>query len=99
VDIDSGTKQRVAEGLWPTFVDNGRAIVYERWNVHSIERSKSSKSDLWLLELREGAQPKKIIANAASPAGQTLRKAQSTKTGINTQPSPTSAGTAAPLSE
>ena len=73
VDIDRGTKKRVAEGLWPTFVDNGRAIVFERWNVHSIERNKSSKSDLWLLELREGAQPKKIIANAASPAGQTLR--------------------------
>jgi Tol biopolymer transport system component len=73
VDIDSGTKRKVAEGLWPTFVDNGRAIVYELWNVHSVERNKSSKSDLWLLELREGAQPKKIIANAASPAGQTLR--------------------------
>jgi Tol biopolymer transport system component len=73
VDIDSATKTRVAEGLWPTFVDNGRAIVYERWNVHSVERNKSSKSDLWLLELREGAQPKKIIADAASPTGQTLR--------------------------
>ena len=85
VDIDRGTKRRVAEGLWPTFVDNGRAIVFERWNVHSIERNKSSKSDLWLLELREGAQPKKIIANAASPAGQTLRKVQATEPDINTQ--------------
>jgi hypothetical protein len=36
VDIDRGTKMRVGEGLWPTFVDNGRAIVYERWSVHSI---------------------------------------------------------------
>lgn len=85
VDIDRGTKKRVAEGLWPTFVDNGRAIVFERWSVHSIERDKSSKSDLWLLELREGAQAKKIIANAASPAGQTLRTVQATEPGINTQ--------------
>jgi hypothetical protein len=88
VDIDSGTKKRVAEGLWPTFVDNGRAIVFERWNVHSIERDKSSKSDLWLLELREGAQPKKIIANAASPAGQTLRKDQAREPDLNSQVGP-----------
>lgn len=85
VDIDRGTKKRVAEGLWPAFVDNGKAIVYERWNVHSIDRNKSSKSDLWLLELREGAQPKKIIANAASPAGQTLRTVQATEPGVITQ--------------
>jgi hypothetical protein len=85
VDIDRGTKKQVVKGLWPTFVDSGKAIVYERWNVHSINRDKSSKSDLWLLELREGAQPKKIIANAASPAGQTLSKVQSTQPGIDTQ--------------
>jgi Tol biopolymer transport system component len=83
VDIDRGTKSRVGEGLWPTWVDNGRAIVYEQWNVPSLKRDKSSKSDLWLLELREGAQPQKIIANAASPAGQTLRKVQASKPGSN----------------
>jgi hypothetical protein len=58
----------IAEGWNPTFVDGGKAIVYEGWSPDGW--NIGFKPDLWRLDLAPGAQPRKILTDGAEPAGQ-----------------------------
>jgi Tol biopolymer transport system component len=71
VRLASGQKTAVTLGSKPTYVDHGKAIVFERWPKERWGSSGAAvKADLWRLELKPGANPKMIIADAAEPAGQ-----------------------------
>lgn len=67
VDLARGTKKElIDEGADPILVDNGKAIVYERWsNRWDPEGEPKPSSDLWRLDLAPGAKPKKILPNAS----------------------------------
>lgn len=64
VNWRTGTKRRLATGMSPTFVDGGKAIVFARRERHN------SPGNLYRLDLVPGAQPRLILRNADSPAGQ-----------------------------
>lgn len=66
IDMKTGLKQRITEGANPVFVDNGSAIVFERW-LNKWSPEGNAKSNLWYLEIREGAQMKKILDDASQP--------------------------------
>jgi TolB protein len=71
VNRKTGIKRKVTEGAHPAFAADGRAIVFEKW----VERWKpegGAKSDLWYLELTDGARPKKIFDNVSQPSGRVL---------------------------
>jgi Tol biopolymer transport system component len=70
VNLASGRKTMLALGSQPTYVDHGKAIVYERWPQNRWVPGAAVKPDLWRLELKPGAGPQKIIAAAGEPAGQ-----------------------------
>ena len=70
VDLASGKKTTVTLGSKPTYVDHGKAMVYERWPKERWTAKTPVKADLWRLELTPGAQPQKIMADAEEPAGQ-----------------------------
>jgi Tol biopolymer transport system component len=70
VQLSSGQKTMVALGSSPTWVDHGKGIVYERWPKTRWVSGLAVKPDLWRLELKPGAVPQKIIANAGEPARQ-----------------------------
>jgi Tol biopolymer transport system component len=68
--VNMATRQarRIAGGLNPTWAEGGKAIVYEGSSPDS--REIGSKPDLWRLDLAPGAQPRKILTDAAEPAAQ-----------------------------
>jgi Tol biopolymer transport system component len=66
VNVAKGSRKRITEGANPTFVKNGKAIVFERCGGRCGE---GVKSDLWYLDLSQGATPRKIIANGSQPSG------------------------------
>jgi Tol biopolymer transport system component len=68
VNMSTRQANRIAGGCNPTFVDGGKAIIYEGWPPGP--REIGSKPDLWRLDLAPGAQPRKILTDAAQPAGQ-----------------------------
>jgi Tol biopolymer transport system component len=71
VDRKTGKMVEVTTGASPAFVRNGTAIVFERW----VNRwSDKASSNLWILELKPGASPRRIITDASEPAGAMLRK-------------------------
>ncbi len=70
VNLATLQKTRVTEGSSPCFVDQGRAIVFERWPGNRWTAQGPVQSDLWRLELTPGAQPRKLIADGGQPAGQ-----------------------------
>jgi Tol biopolymer transport system component len=71
VDRKTGKMVEVTTGASPAFVRNGTAIVFERW----VNRwSEKASSNLWILELKTGASPRRIITDASEPAGAMLRK-------------------------
>lgn len=70
VNPASGQKSMLALGSNPTYVDHGKAIVFERWPKTRWVSGAAVKPDLWRLELKPGASPQKIIADAGEPAGQ-----------------------------
>ena len=70
VRLASGQKTAVTLGSKPTYVDHGKAMVYERRARERWGSGAAAKADLWRLELKPGASPKMIIADAAEPAGQ-----------------------------
>ena len=71
VDRKTGKRVEVITGASPVFVRNGTAIVFERW----VNRwSDKASSNLWILELKPGAAPRRIITDASEPAGAMLRK-------------------------
>jgi Tol biopolymer transport system component len=71
IDLSTGTKKKIAEGTNPAFVNNGKAIIFERW-VNKWDAEGKAKSDLWYLELIKEAKPRKIIENASQPAGRVI---------------------------
>jgi Tol biopolymer transport system component len=68
VNMATQQARRIAGGWNPTFVDGGKAIVYEGWSPDRWEIG--FKPDLWRLDLAPGAQPRKILTDGAAPAGQ-----------------------------
>jgi Tol biopolymer transport system component len=70
VDLATGKKKEITVGANPTFVDQGRAIVFERWPQERWAGSGKVTADLWRLELVPGAKAKKIITVGQAPAGQ-----------------------------
>ena len=71
VDRKTQKKAEVTTGAGPVFVRNGAAIVFERWTNRWTEKASSN---LWILELKLGAMPRRIITDASEPAGAMLRK-------------------------
>ena len=71
VDRKTQKKAEVTTGAGPVFVLNGTAIVFERWTNRWTEKASSN---LWILELKLGAMPRRIITDASEPAGAMLRK-------------------------
>lgn len=72
VNLATGQKTTVALGSKPTYVENGKAIAFERWPKERWNGKGPVKADLWRLELKPGAIPRLIIADAEEPAGQRL---------------------------
>jgi hypothetical protein len=72
VDLRAGEKTVVQEkGAQAIFVDQGRAIVFERWNRRwggDTAGEDAPPCDLWRLDLAPGAQLRKIMANASFSA-------------------------------
>ncbi|HEX7539388.1 MAG TPA: hypothetical protein VF358_03710 [Syntrophales bacterium] len=71
VDRKTGKMVEVITGASPAFVRNGTAIVFERWDNRWSDKASSN---LWILELKPGAAPRRIITDASEPAGAMLRK-------------------------
>jgi Tol biopolymer transport system component len=71
VDRKTGKRVEVTNGASPVFVRNGTAIVFERWTNRWSDRASSN---LWILELKPGASPRRLITDASEPAGLVLRK-------------------------
>ncbi len=71
VDSKTGKSVEVTAGSNPAFVRNGTAVVFERWTNRWSDRASSN---LWILELKPGASPRRIITDASEPAGAMLRK-------------------------
>jgi Tol biopolymer transport system component len=71
VNPSKGTKKKIAEGMNPTFVNRGKAILYEH---ASKEQGNGSRTNLWLLDLTPGAQPRKMVNNGSQPGGQPWMK-------------------------
>jgi TolB protein len=69
VDLKTLKATRITAGYYPTFVDGGQAIVFERWTETGKPGPESVKIDLWRLDQSFGAQPRPIIKNAEKPAG------------------------------
>lgn len=69
VDLKGGQATRIAEGYYPTFVDGGRAMVFERWTPPVAIEVSVVKKDLMRLDLTPGAKPRLILTNAEKPAG------------------------------
>lgn len=70
VDLKTLKATRVTEGYYPTFVDEGKAIVFERWTETGRPGSASVKIDLWRLDLAPGSEPHLILKDAEKPTGQ-----------------------------
>jgi TolB protein len=71
VDWKTGKTLELTIGANPAFVRNGSAIVFERW---TNRWSDKASSNLWILELKADASPRRIITDASEPAGPALRK-------------------------
>lgn len=69
VDLRTMRATRITEGYYPTFVDGGKAMVFERWTETGQPGRASVKIDLWRLESAFGSQPRLILKNAKKPAG------------------------------
>jgi dipeptidyl aminopeptidase/acylaminoacyl peptidase len=68
VDLATSTQTVVQEnGAQAILVDQGKAIVFERW-INRWGGEGEPACDLWRLDLGSGEQPRKIIANAAFSA-------------------------------
>lgn len=68
VNMAQGTKRKITVGSNPTWVDHGKAIVYEKWPPDRWTAKGLVTADLWRLELTPGGKPRKILTDAADPA-------------------------------
>jgi len=69
VDLRTWKATRITTGYYPTFVDGGKAIVFERWTETGRPGPAGTKIDLWRLDSSFGAQPRLILKDAEKPAG------------------------------
>lgn len=69
VDLKTLKATRITEGYYPTFVDGGQAIVFERWTETGKRWPNNIKIDLWRLDQSFGSRPRRILKNAEKPAG------------------------------
>ncbi|MFZ2087025.1 MAG: hypothetical protein WAU47_00495 [Desulfobaccales bacterium] len=69
VNLKTLEARRLAEGYYPTFVDGGRAVVFERWTDTGLTGKDATRIDLWRLDLTPDAEPRLILENAEKPAG------------------------------
>jgi len=70
VNLATGKKTAVSLGSKPTYVDRGKAIVFEKWPKERWTAATPVKASLWRLELKPGATPKLIMRGGEDPAGQ-----------------------------
>ncbi len=68
VDLRTLKATRITDGYYPTFVDGGKAIVFERW-TETGQPGASVKTDLWRLDSSFGSKPRLILKDAEKPAG------------------------------
>jgi len=69
VNLATLAKREVTRGLNPTFVEQGRAIVFERYRQGEGLSTDNVPVDLWYLPLN-GGEPKKILEDVRFPGGQ-----------------------------
>ncbi|MBM4285389.1 MAG: hypothetical protein FJ128_09095 [Deltaproteobacteria bacterium] len=69
VDLATLAPREVTRGRNATFVEGGRAIVFERYRQGEGLSPERVPVDLWYLSL-SGGEPRKILENAEAPAGQ-----------------------------
>lgn len=69
VRMPCGSARKLAKGANPALVDNGKAIVFERWAECGDDRSPCN---LWRLDLSKGAREVKILEDARLPAGSAM---------------------------
>ncbi len=69
VDLKTRQAARLTQGYYPTLVDGGKGIVFERWTETGGTGKAATKIDLWRLDLTPGAEPRRILENAERPAG------------------------------
>ncbi len=69
VDLRTWKAARITTGYYPTFVDGGKAVVFERWTETGRPGGAGTKIDLWRLDSSFGAQPRLILKDAEKPAG------------------------------
>ena len=65
VDIRKGKKRKLGEGANPTFVEGGRAIVFEQGTNHG---NPGAKTDLWYMKLGPSCPARKIVSNGSQPS-------------------------------
>ena len=66
VDIKRGKKKKLTEGANPTFVEGGKAIVFEQWTNRMS--NTGTRADLWYMKLGPACVSKKIISNGSQPS-------------------------------
>jgi Tol biopolymer transport system component len=71
VSLSRSKKRKVVEGSNPTFVSNGKAIIFER---AATDQRGSGAADLWYLDLQQGAMPKKVATNGSQPSGRPMAR-------------------------
>ena len=66
VNLATGTKKKVTEGANGTFVEGGKAIIFERWLNKWADGARPA---LFYLDMTKGAQPKRLMMDASQPSG------------------------------
>jgi Tol biopolymer transport system component len=70
VDLKTLKAARITTGYYPTLVDGGQAMVFEKWTETGLTGKDATKIDLWRLDFTPGATPRLILENGEKPAGQ-----------------------------
>ena len=66
VNLATGTKKKVTEGANGTYVEGGKAIIFERWLNRWADGVRPA---LFYLDITKGAQPKRLMMDASQPSG------------------------------
>jgi Tol biopolymer transport system component len=66
VNLATGTRKKVTEGANGTFVEGGKAIIFERWLNKWADGARPA---LFYLDMTKGAQPKRLMMDASQPSG------------------------------
>jgi Tol biopolymer transport system component len=66
VNLATGNKKKVTEGGNATFVQGGKAIIFERWLNKWADGARPA---LFYLDMTKGVQPKRLMMDASQPSG------------------------------